>query len=98
MTIFHADLTFSCWTPCKSFRKFSINFSFDRHGQDRPRKGSVKVKFIEKGKELEEEDKEAVKTQCQFFHKFPIDVALKKAFLEAVEDEREDHEAVMDES
>ena len=56
------------------------------------------MKFIEKGKELEEEDKEAVKTQCQFFHKFPIDVALKKAFLEAVEDEREDHEAVMDES
>ena len=57
------------------------------------------MKFIEKGKELKEEDKEAVKSQCQFFHKFPIDVALKKAFLEAVvEDERENHEAAMDES
>lgn len=52
------------------------------------------MKFVEKGKELKEEDKEAVKSQCQFFHKFPIDVALKKAFLEAVVED----EAVMDES
>ena len=40
------------------------------------------MKFTEKGKELDDEDKEAVKNQCQFFHKFPVDVALKKAFLE----------------
>ena len=56
------------------------------------------MKFVEKGKQLDDDDKEAVKNQCQFFHKLPIDKALKKAFLDDTEDNAdEDHES-MDES
>ena len=82
----------------KQFSLQGFLFQFNRHGEDRPRKGSVKVKFVEKGKQLDDDDKEAVKNQCQFFHKLPIDKALKKAFLDDTEDNAdEDHES-MDES